>query len=323
MYKKFIYILKRLNKNYVLLRLKKISIPIFFYTISCLLDILILNSLNSFFGDISNDFNKLKINLIYFLLLIILRTFLVFALKKKAFFVTHELKNKEETKIMDNFIYAKTKYKKKLNVSLDLFKEALVNSSTLTTYNFDLPAQIIIGELIFALGGIFLIFKSFGYNLFFFNIPFVLIYLMITLFISKILKKIGVKLLKSTEERINAIDNLGENAFELAANNKITSSLEYFSRKNKPYNFLLYRQVTVSNILQNISESSALLIIFISMHVILIYQSGGNNFMNSLTTLSVLMRLIPSFTRTISSIVQISYGLPALKRIYQLTNLRI
>ena len=104
------------------------------------------------------------------ILLIFVRTVLVYLLKKKSFSLIFKKKNIDEKKIIDEFIKNRI-FDYKNNDSIEVFKESLINSSNLAAVNFDLPICSIIAEIIFALGGIIIIINLLGIKILLFNIP--------------------------------------------------------------------------------------------------------------------------------------------------------
>ena len=59
--------------------------------------------------------------------------------------------------------------------------------------NFDIPVVSIISELLFAVGGILVLFKIFGLNLFLFNLPVFIGLILFSKFVSFKLKILGKK----------------------------------------------------------------------------------------------------------------------------------
>ena len=144
-----------------------------------------------------------------------------------------------------------------------MFKEKLINSCNLAAINFDIPVVSIFAELIFAFGGIVILFKIFGIELFLYNFPILIILFIVSRFVSKKLHKLGSIILNSTEKRLNTIDNVSEISFEMSALKE--SKLLTISRVNKPYNKIICQQIITSNMTQIYTESSAFIIILLSL----------------------------------------------------------
>ena len=86
---------------------------------------------------------------------------------------------------------------------------------------------------------------------------------------------------------------------------------------NKPYNLILSQQVISSNMMQIFTESGAFLIILISL-ICIITNISETSLANTATSLAVLSRMVPSFTRSISFITQLQFGVPSVKRLSQI-----
>jgi len=164
------------------------------------------------------------------------------------------------------------------------------------------------------LGGVIILLKIFGLKLFLYNLPILILLLIISRLVSKKLHKLGSIILDSTENRLNTIDNVSEISFEISALKKSNQLLYYFSRINKPYNNIISQQIITSNMTQIYTESSAFVIIFISL-ICLTLNIADTTLTNSATSLAILSRMIPSFTRSLASITQIQFGAPCIRRL--------
>ena len=149
------------------------------------------------------------------------------------------------------------------------------------------------------------------------NLPVIIILIIFSRFVSRKLSILGTKILEFTDQRINKIDNLSEIAIELSALKYSRNLLDYFSKINKPYNYILSQQIISSNMMQIFTESGAFLIILISL-VCLITNISDTTLANAATSLAVLSRMVPSFTRSISFITQLQFGVPSVKRLSQI-----
>ena len=125
------------------------------------------------------------------LFFIISRTILVTLLRKYAFNKIFNKKIQDERYLVREFIIKRTK---KLNNNndndLNLFKEKLINSTNLAAVNFDIPIISIVSELIFAIGGVFILLNIFG-ELLVFNLPILILLLLSSKIISKKLNNLG------------------------------------------------------------------------------------------------------------------------------------
>ena len=302
------------NYNVFINRIYSIKSSIIAYSFASFLDILLILKISSIFEYITQP--PLEKNLFFYIfqcfLYIVLRTIFVFILKRLTFNQIFYKKLKDEKNIVENYI--KNKVRESENYNLNEFKEKLINSSNLAAINFDIPVCSIVAESIFALGGIIILLNIFGLRLFLFNFPVVILLIIISKVVSKKLNNLGNKILQITEKRLNAIDNVSEVAFELSYLNIPNKLLEYFTKINNPYNKILSNQITSTNLMQIITESGAFIIILLSL-ISLITNISQTSLANSATSLVVLSRIVPSFTRTISFVTQLQFGVPCVKRL--------
>ena len=289
------------------------------YSFASFLDIIIILIISKIFSKITSyDFNgNIYQYIFYSLILIIFRTCSVFLLRKFSFSRIFKKKLIFEKIYVENFIDSRIKRGKQNEKDLRIFKEKLINSSNLAAVNFDIPIFSIVAELIFSIGGIFILLRIFGLNLLLLNLPVLIILIIFSRFVSRQLSSLGTKILDFTDKRINTIDNLSEIAIELSALKKSRKLLDYFSKVNKPYNLILSQQVISSNMMQIFTESGAFLIILISL-VCIITNLSETSLANAATSLAVLSRMVPSFTRSISFLTQLQFGVPSVKRLSQI-----
>lgn len=311
MIKKFLFF----RENIFLKRVYSIKNSIIAYSLASLIDIFIILKISSIFSVITSDnfegsiIQSISISLI----LVITRTIVVFTFKKYAFQEVFSKKLKDEILLVKNFI--------KLRINQDvnnnevrLFKEKIINSSNLAAMNFDIPFFSIVAELIFAFGGIFILLKIFGIELLLFNLPLFIILIISSKYVSKKLKKLGTKILNYSEIRLNTIDNISEIAIELSALNYPNKLVDYFLKINSPFNKTLSKQTIISNMTQIYTESAAFVIILICL-VSLITKITEANLANTATSLIVLSRLVPSFTRAVCFITQLQFGVPCVREL--------
>tara|TARA_A100001011_G_scaffold138194_2_gene145854 strand:+ start:1826 stop:2626 length:801 start_codon:yes stop_codon:yes gene_type:complete len=250
------------------------------------------------------------------ILLIIFRTTSVFLFRRISFSIIFKKKFQQEKIIVEQYIANRSKCSSNEN-DLNLFKEKLVNSSNLAAVNFDIPVVSIISEFIFALGGIIILLRIFGLKLFLFNLPVFFVLIIFSKFVSRKLNTLGIAILKYTEKRLNAIDNVSELAIELSTLGDSRNLINYFEKVNKPFNEILSKQIITSNMMQIYTESASFIIILISL-ICLISNISSTSLANSATSLAVLSRMVPSFTRSISFITQLQFGVPSVVRLSQM-----
>tara|TARA_B100000886_G_scaffold340222_1_gene308494 strand:- start:440 stop:1393 length:954 start_codon:yes stop_codon:yes gene_type:complete len=310
--KKFFF---SLRDNIFIYRIYEIRNSIISYSVASFLDIILILYISSIFQKISDSNFDGQISFYFFqcLFFILLRTFCVLFLRKYSFNKIFYKKLKDEEFLVRNFVEYSIKNSDNEN-NLNFFKEKLINSCNLAAVNFDIPVASIFSELTFAFGGIIILLKIFGLRLFLYNFPILVILLIASRFLSNKLHKLGSEILHSTEKRLNSIDNVSEIAFEVSSLKKSNKLVDYFSKINDPYNKILSQQIITSNMTQIFTESSAFIIILISLIGITL-NTSSMSLTNSATSLAVLSRMIPSFTRSIAFFTQLQFGVPCVKRL--------
>jgi len=307
--------------NIFLKRVYSIRKSIIAYSFASLFDIFIILKISSIFSNItSNEYEgNLIQSILTSLILVLIRTIVVFLFRKYAFREVFAKKVKDEIFLVRNFIKERVNQDVNNNKDLKLFKEKIINSSNLAAINFDIPFFSIVAELIFAIGGIFILFKIFGIELLLFNLPLFIVLIISSKYVSRKLKRLGLKILNYSEKRLNTIDNISELSIELSALKYPDKLVDYFSEVNIPFNQILSKQTIISNMTQIYTESAAFVIILICL-VSLITNITEASLANTATSLIVLSRLVPSFTRAVCFITQIQFGVPCvreLSRIYK------
>ncbi len=318
MFKLFVY----LKKNIFLNRIFSIKKSIITYSLASFFDIFIILFISDIFNKLTTGSSSTNIfyNVMVCMAFIAFRTILVFLLRKYAFSRIFYKKIRDEKLLVDNFIKKRINNILNIENDLNLFKEKLVNSSNLSVVNFDIPIVVVFSELIFAIGGIIILLKIFGLRLLLFNLPIFILLLFFSKFVSKKLNILGKNFLNYTEKRINSIDNVSEIALELSALNRTENLLGYFQKVNEPFNKILNEQIITSNMMQIFTESSSFIIILISL-ICLVTNITETSLANTATSLAVLSRLVPSFTRSVSFITQLQFGLPSVKRLSQMNKI--
>ncbi len=309
---------KIIYKNVFMMRIYAIKKSIFLYGFSSLLDIFIILRISLIFNQISQEkfIENITSKVFICFLLIIFRTIFVFLLRKYSLKNIFQKKIEDENFILNKFIQRRIK-DENASKSLNSFKEKLINSCNLAVINFDIPIVSIFAEIIFALGGVFILLKIFGVELFLINLPVFIILILFSKFISNKLKDLGGTIINLTEKRLNSIDNISEIAMEVSISDNNDNLKKYFHKLNKPYNKVLMQQMFFSNVLQITTESVAFLIILITLVCILI-NITQTSIANAATSLAVLSRMVPSFTRSIAFITQLQFGIPCIIRLSDL-----
>ena len=303
------------RENIFLKRIYSIKNSIIAYSLASLIDIFIILKISSVFSFITSDnfegsiIQSISISLI----LVLTRTIVVFTFKKYAFHEVFSKKLRDVILLVKNFIKLRVNQDVNNN-EVKLFKEKIINSSNLAAINFDIPFFSIVAELIFAFGGIFILLNIFGIEFLLFNLPYFIILIISSKYVSKKLKRLGTKILNYSEIRLNTIDNISEIAIELSALNYPNKLVDYFLKINSTFNKTLSKQTIISNMTQIYTESAAFVIILICL-LSLITKVTEANLANTATSLIVLSRLVPSFTRAVCFITQLQFGVPCVREL--------
>ena len=309
-----------LKENIYLNRIFSIRSSIYAYSLSSFLDIILILLISEIFRKITdiNFDGSIYLLILQCLLFVIIRTFFVFCLRRYSFNKIFCKKFKDEELISKEFIDNRINDLGKQN-DVDLFKEKLINSCNLAAVNFDIPVASICAEIIFALGGLIILLKIFGFKIFFYNLPILILLLVCSKLISNKLRKLGNIILISTEKRLKSIDNVSEISYEISALNQSSKLVDYFSMINNPHNKIMSQQIITSNMNQIYTESSAFIMILISL-VFINLNIAETSLTNSVTSLAILSRMIPSFTRSIAFITQLQFGAPCVRRLSVIKN---
>ena len=297
-------------------RIYSIRKSIFAYSLASIFDIIIILFISSIFSRITSE--KFVGNIIPFIFLcftlIFIRTTFVFLLRKYAFKKIFSKKSIDEKFLVNSFIQNRINQDINTNNDLKLFKEQNINSSNLAALNFDIPFFSVVAELVFAFGGLIILLNIFGIKLILLNLPVFIILIVFSKFVSRNLRRLGSNILKYTEKRLITIDNISEIAIELSALKYPEKLVDYFSKINLPFNQILSQQTVASNMTQIFTESASFLIILICV-VCLITNITQTTLANSATSLIVLSRLVPSFTRSFCFITQLQFGVPCVREL--------
>ena len=303
------------KENIFLKRIYSIKNSIIAYSFASVFDITTIVVISSIFSSITSDKFEGNItkSIIISLIIVLIRTIVVFSLRKYAFREVFSKKFKDELFLVKTFIKRRVNQDAN-NKEVKLFKEKIINSSNLAAMNFDIPFFSIVAELIFAMGGIFILLKIFGIELLLFNLPLFILLIISSKYVSRKLKRLGTKILNYSEIRLNTIDNISEIAIELSALKYPDQLVNYFLKINSPFNKTLSKQTIISNMTQIYTESAAFVIILICI-VSLITNITEANLANTATSLIVLSRLVPSFTRAVCFITQLQFGVPCIREL--------
>ncbi len=295
-------------------RILKLKFEVCLFTFASLVDVAALGFISLIFNEIQKNPKNLINNCIYLFLIIILRTIIIYLLKQKAYAGVFIKKNDYELHIIDHFvIYRHKNLLKNDTKQTSAIKDKLINASNLATVNFDMPILSILSEIIIALGGIVLIVWNIGIIALVSIIPLLLIVFLMMKRISLRLRKLGKEILDLSSSRMIKIDNIIENSSELFLDRR-KSYLNYLNSSAKSYSLKQSAQINYGALIQLIIEASSYLIISI---FIVFYSSDLIHISasNAAASIAIAARLVPTITRTISSLTQLNYGIPAVLRL--------
>ena len=308
-----------INKKILLDRVFHIRKPILGFLLSSAIDIGLIAVISSLYERIVNASGPYLITLAIFgVSIITLRTIAVFFLRKYSYREIMLKKNHDEYELVRVFISNRDQtLPESENSLIAQFKESIINSTQLATVNFDLPVASLIGELLFAFGGIVVLIYNVGFVLILSSIPVLIILLLLMRKVADSLHFFGSEVLSITEKRLGSIDNIAEASLELCVGRASNAAAKYFNESNIQLNSLISRQLSLSNSIQLVVESASFIIILLSL--ILISQHATSLTMGgAAASLAVLARMVPTITRSIASITQLHYGIPAVLKLHGL-----
>ncbi len=307
--------------NIFVKRIYSIRKSIFAYSLASFLDIIIILFISSILSKVTSE--KFVGNVFPFIffcfILIAIRTIFVFLLRKYAFKKIFLKKSRDEKYLVNSFIQNRINQDFNANNDLKLFKEKIINSSNLAAINFDIPFFSVVAELLFAFGGIIILLNIFGIKILLFNLPVFIILIVFSKLVSRKLRRLGTNILNYTEKRLITIDNISEIAIELSALKYPEKLVDYFSKINSPFNQILSQEKVTSNMTQIYTESASFIIILTCV-ICLITNITQTSLANSATSLIVLSRLVPSFTRSVYFITQLQFGVPSVRELSRMYN---
>ena len=150
------------ENNIFLKRIYSIKKSIITYSLASFSDIFMILLISEIFNKLttSSSYTNIFFNIMLVMVFIAFRTLFVFLMRKYAFSRIFYKKIKDEKFLVDYFIKKRIKNILNIENDLNLFKEKLVNSSNLAVVNFDIPIVVVFSELIFAIGGIFILLNN-------------------------------------------------------------------------------------------------------------------------------------------------------------------
>jgi len=290
------------------------------FSIASAVDIAAISSIAVLYDRISTAQGTVLVMLaIVVVLLVVLRTAAVFVLRRNSYGALMAKKSRDEHELVKVFVQRRSRtLPEKENSLIAQFKESIINSTQLATINFDLPVTSLIGELLFAIGGMVVLVYNVGISLILAAIPILLILLLIMKTVANRLRSFGSEVLHITENRLARIDNIAEASLELCVARGGKVAADYFDSPNSQLNGLIHRQMTLSNSIQLVVESASFVIILMCL-ILISLKATTLTMGGAAASLAVLARLVPTITRSISSVTQLHYGIPAVIKLHTIS----
>lgn len=287
------------------------------FLIASAIDIGVIALISILYDQISKSQGKSLMMLgLVVVMLVVLRTASVFGLRRYAYHDLMTKKSLDEFEIVKAFIKRRSRtLPDKENKLIAQFKESVINSTQLATVNFDIPMASLIGELLFAFGGVLMLIYSVGIDLIIAIAPIILILMLFLKTVANRMKSFGAEVLKITEDRLARIDNIAEASLELCVSSGQQAAANYFNVPNDQLNSLIKRQLTLSSSIQLVVESASFIIILLCL-VLIALKATTLTMGGAAASLAVLARMVPTITRSIASVTQLHYGIPAVINLY-------
>jgi hypothetical protein len=287
------------------------------FSIASVIDIAAISSISVLYEQISKAQGKdLMAFALIVVILVILRTVAVFSLRRYSFGELMAKKSRDEYELVKAFIQRRSRtLPEKENNLIAHFKESIINSTQLATVNFDLPMASLIGELLFAVGGVLVLVYNVGIALMLAMTPIALILLLIMKAVANRLRSLGEDVMLITENRLVRIDNIAEASLELCVASGGKVAADYFDAPNHQLNSLVNRQLSLSNSVQLVVESASFVIILLCL-ILIALKATALTMGGAAASLAVLARMVPTITRSISSVTQLHYGIPAVIKLH-------
>jgi ABC-type multidrug transport system fused ATPase/permease subunit len=287
------------------------------FSIASLIDVIVIWSLSVIFERIAAvNGNDLVILAFGGFILVFLRTGAIFFLRQYSYRELMEKKNRDEHELVKIFVQRRSlTLPEKENSIIGHFKESITNATQLATINFDLPMVSLIGEVLFSIAGFMILIHTLGLPLILVMMPVVFISLIVMRSIANNLRSLGSDIMHITEDRLVRIDNIAETSLELCVASAGKTAADYFDSPNRNLNGLIRRQLTLSNSIQLTVESASFIIILLCL-VLITFNLVTLTLGAAAASFAVLTRMVPTITRSISSITQLNYGIPAVIKLH-------
>lgn len=302
-------------------RVRSIKNSVYAFLAASLIDILAITAISILYERLSVVAKgEMWLLVVSGLLIVLIRTSAVYYFRRYAYIALMAKKTADEYTLVHKFVRVRSNTPiNEENRSVARFKESIMNSTQLAAINFDLPFTSLAGEVLFGVGGVAVLVYNVGFTLILGSLPIVIVLIFAMKIIADRLKSFGAEVLNKTENRIRIIDNISEASLELSISDASTAAAKYFDRPNAALNKLYATQQSVSNSIQLIVESASFVIIMFC--VVLVALGVTSLSMGGIAAaLVILARMVPTITRSIASVTQLHYGIPAVVRLYAIRN---
>ena len=242
--------------------------------------------------------------------IVVMRTILIVVLKRMLTMAIFEKRNAEETQILRLVLCGK----ESSDGSKENGKEILMNTLNLCTINFDLPITALAGEVFFACGAVVLLAYYLDLNSVYWLSPMVISLLLVLKRTANRLKNFGQEVIQKTKEKIRWLDNTVSCSREISSLRNWEGAISLYNESARGLNNTVSTQIYLSSRIQTYSESFAIACIF---GLVILWEIGlvSMEAAGVASALAVISRLLPTVTRSISSMTQLQYGIPAVYRL--------
>jgi len=242
--------------------------------------------------------------------IVVMRTILIIVLKRMLTMAIFKKRNAEEIQVLRLMLCGK----ESSDGSKENGKEILMNTLNICTINFDLPITALAGEVFFACGALVLLANYLGLNSIFWLSPMIILLLIALMSTAKRLKNFGLEVIQKTKEKIRWLDNTVSCSGEISSLRNWEGAICLYNESASCLNKTVSTQIYLSSRIQIYAESFAIASIF-GLVVLWVIGLVSMQAAGVASALAVISRLLPTITRSMSSMTQLQYGIPAVYRL--------
>jgi ABC-type multidrug transport system fused ATPase/permease subunit len=193
-------------------------------------------------------------------------------------------------------------------------KEILMNTLNICTINFDLPVTALAGEVFFACGALVLLANYLDLSSIFWLSPMIILLLIALMSTAQRLKNYGLEVIQKTKEKIRWLDNTVSCSTEISTLRNWEGAINLYNESASCLNKTVSTQIYLTSRIQIYAESFAIASIF---GLVVLWEVGLVSMEPAgvASALAVISRLLPTVTRSMSSMTQLQYGIPAIYRL--------